>query len=185
MRPTGAWCSPPPVRIRRRLPPRGGRPGSGTDETRRSDAHRNNALIRWDRPEVYGIACKRTEVRERKSPFNSRRSFHDTLRELMTFLGERAGGVWLLQTVDDALGNAGRVDAMEPRSTRAPAKRKAPFHREAIQLKTLIADGIATLKVRAEKIMFPRLDWPLVNMWWPQTRKPKAAIAIDERAMKL
>lgn len=30
---------------------------------------------------------------------------------LMNLLGERAGGVWLLQTVDDALGNTGRVNA--------------------------------------------------------------------------
>ena len=41
----------------------------------------------------------------------------------------------------------------------------------AIQLKTLIADGMATRKVRNEKIMVASSDWPLTNMWWPQTRK--------------
>ena len=30
-------------------------------------------LIRWDEPEFYGVACKRKDVRERKSPFNSKR----------------------------------------------------------------------------------------------------------------
>lgn len=30
-------------------------------------------LVRWDRPEVYGAACKRIDVRERRSAFNSRR----------------------------------------------------------------------------------------------------------------
>ncbi len=30
------------------------------------------SLIRWDKPPVYGIACKRTDVRERQSIFNSR-----------------------------------------------------------------------------------------------------------------
>lgn len=30
------------------------------------------SLVRWDRPEVFGIACKRTDCRERNSPFNSR-----------------------------------------------------------------------------------------------------------------
>lgn len=29
-------------------------------------------LVRWDAPETYGIACKRTDVRERKSAFNSK-----------------------------------------------------------------------------------------------------------------
>lgn len=29
-------------------------------------------LVRWDQPEVYGVACKRVDCRERRSPFNSR-----------------------------------------------------------------------------------------------------------------
>jgi adenine-specific DNA-methyltransferase len=29
-------------------------------------------LVRWDRPEVFGVACKRVDVRERQSVFNSR-----------------------------------------------------------------------------------------------------------------
>jgi adenine-specific DNA-methyltransferase len=33
------------------------------------------SLVRWDKPEVYGLACKRTDVRERGSAFNSRRRF--------------------------------------------------------------------------------------------------------------
>ena len=30
------------------------------------------SLVLWDKPEVYGIACKRVDVRERKSVFNSK-----------------------------------------------------------------------------------------------------------------
>ncbi len=30
------------------------------------------SLVLWDKPETYGIACKRVDCRERKSPFNSR-----------------------------------------------------------------------------------------------------------------
>ena len=30
------------------------------------------SLVRWDKPEVYGVACKRTDCRERRSLFNSR-----------------------------------------------------------------------------------------------------------------
>lgn len=29
-------------------------------------------LVRWDAPEVYGVACKRIDVQQRKSPFNSK-----------------------------------------------------------------------------------------------------------------
>jgi adenine-specific DNA-methyltransferase len=47
------------------------------------------SLIRWDRPEVYGIACKRTEVRERRSPFNSRRRCTEALRELIDRIDAR------------------------------------------------------------------------------------------------
>ena len=50
----------------------------------------------------------------------------------------------------------------------------------ASQLKTLIADGIDTRKVSALKIMLASADWPLVNMWWPQTRKLRTAIATLE-----
>ena len=44
------------------------------------------SLVRWDRPPVYGVACKRTDVRERKSPFNSRRRCAGALRELLDTL---------------------------------------------------------------------------------------------------
>ena len=47
----------------------------------------------------------------------------------------------------------------------------------AVQLKTLIADGIATTKLRNENTNAAYIDWPLVNMWWPQTRNPNSAIA--------
>jgi adenine-specific DNA-methyltransferase len=30
------------------------------------------SLVRWDRPSVYGVACKRVDCRERKSDFNAR-----------------------------------------------------------------------------------------------------------------
>ncbi len=40
-------------------------------------------LIRWDAPEVYGVACKRTDCRERKSVFNSKRLIKDSLAEVI------------------------------------------------------------------------------------------------------
>ena len=40
-------------------------------------------LVRWDAPEVYGIACKRVDCRERRSPFNSRREFPAAFARLL------------------------------------------------------------------------------------------------------
>ncbi|MGE3107477.1 MAG: DNA adenine methylase [Phycisphaerales bacterium] len=41
------------------------------------------SLVRWDKPEVYGVACKRVDVRERASALNSRRRFPDMFREVL------------------------------------------------------------------------------------------------------
>jgi len=41
------------------------------------------SLVRWDRPEVYGIACKRIDVRQRQSIFNSRPQFAGIMRRLL------------------------------------------------------------------------------------------------------
>jgi adenine-specific DNA-methyltransferase len=41
------------------------------------------SLVRWDKPEVYGVARKRVDVRERPSPFNSRRQCRDELRRIL------------------------------------------------------------------------------------------------------
>lgn len=42
------------------------------------------SLVLWDKPEVYGIANKRIDVRDRKSSYNSRREFLETFRDLLT-----------------------------------------------------------------------------------------------------
>ena len=36
-------------------------------------------LVLWDKPEFYGVACKRIDCRTRKSDFNSKRRFRDAL----------------------------------------------------------------------------------------------------------
>ena len=41
------------------------------------------SLVRWDKPECYGVACKRTDVRERSSRFNSKRQFEDALADVL------------------------------------------------------------------------------------------------------
>jgi len=40
-------------------------------------------LVLWDKPEVYGVACKRIDCRERNSAFNSRRQFRAAFQTLL------------------------------------------------------------------------------------------------------
>ncbi|MBP6964359.1 MAG: DNA adenine methylase [Armatimonadetes bacterium] len=41
------------------------------------------SLVRWDKPPVYGVACKRIDCRQRQSVFNSRPRFADAMRRLL------------------------------------------------------------------------------------------------------
>jgi adenine-specific DNA-methyltransferase len=41
------------------------------------------SLVRWDKPEVYGIACKRIDCRDYDSPFNSKPRIREALRALV------------------------------------------------------------------------------------------------------
>lgn len=41
------------------------------------------SLVRWDKPDVYGVACKRVDCRERRSTFNSRPRFAAAFRDLL------------------------------------------------------------------------------------------------------
>jgi adenine-specific DNA-methyltransferase len=46
-------------------------------------------LVRWDRPAVFGVACKRTDVQQRKSEFNSRQRCRDALAALVATVRAR------------------------------------------------------------------------------------------------
>lgn len=41
------------------------------------------SLVRWDKPAVYGVACKREDVRARRSAFNSRRGCREAMRAVV------------------------------------------------------------------------------------------------------
>lgn len=43
-------------------------------------------LVKWDQPEVYGIACKRVDCRERRSPFNSKPGFKNAFAAVLEAL---------------------------------------------------------------------------------------------------
>jgi hypothetical protein len=60
-----------------------------------------------------------------------------------------------------------------------------PLYRVAVQLKIFTAVGTAMRKEIKEKTMLAYIDWPVVNRWCPQTRKPRRAIARLEKATKV
>jgi adenine-specific DNA-methyltransferase len=47
------------------------------------------SLIRWDKPPVYGVACKRVDVQQRKSPFNSKPQAFEALQDVIKALKAR------------------------------------------------------------------------------------------------
>src|SRR6516162_7099141 len=56
-----------------------------------------------------------------------------------------------------------------------------PLYKVAIQLKIVIAAGIATRKVKNENTRLAYVDCPLTNRCWPQPRKPSTAMATLEK----
>ena len=62
-----------------------------------SNYHVWETLVRWDEPATYGVACKRTDCRTRKSPYNSKRAAAAALEDLLGAL--RAP--WLLVSFND------------------------------------------------------------------------------------
>ncbi|MCX7993154.1 MAG: DNA adenine methylase [Fimbriimonadales bacterium] len=43
-------------------------------------------LVRWDKPETYGVACKRVDVQQRRSPFNQRTQAHQAMAQLISVI---------------------------------------------------------------------------------------------------
>jgi len=62
-----------------------------------SNYHVWETLVRWDAPEQYGVAGKRIDCRERKSPYNSRRTAPAALAELLGALA----APWLIVSFND------------------------------------------------------------------------------------
>jgi adenine-specific DNA-methyltransferase len=54
-------------------------------------------LVRGDRPEHYGVACKRADCRTRKSAYNSRRAAWTALSDLL----DRLATPWVIVSVSD------------------------------------------------------------------------------------
>lgn len=66
------------------------------------------SLVRWDKPLVYGTACKRLDCRDRTSAFNSKRLFIQAFREIVSSLKAR----WVIVSFNNE-GFLSRSDAEE------------------------------------------------------------------------
>lgn len=47
------------------------------------------SLVLWDKPEVYGVACKRVDCKDRKSPFNSKPNAKEALSQVIRLCSSR------------------------------------------------------------------------------------------------
>jgi adenine-specific DNA-methyltransferase len=82
-------------------------------------------LVRWDKPPVYGVACKRIDCRERKSDFNSRRAFLGAMERLIALLRCKVlvvsfndEGFLSREKMESLLRTRGRVSVVERDSKR-------------------------------------------------------------------
>jgi adenine-specific DNA-methyltransferase len=78
------------------------------------------SLALWDKPEFYGVACKRLDVRERKSPFNSKKRVLVGLKEVVEkskfntcIMSYNNEGHLKIEQVVDVLTNYGEVSLLE------------------------------------------------------------------------
>jgi adenine-specific DNA-methyltransferase len=71
------------------------------------------SLVRWDKPLVYGVAMKRTDVRERSSPFNRRGQIEAALDEVVQTV--RAQTLLVSYSDEGFLGREALVAILERR----------------------------------------------------------------------
>lgn len=82
------------------------------------------SLIRWDKPEVYGIACKRTDCRERTSVFNSKPRAEGAMKSLLESIRARSlvisfsnegylGRTYMEETLAGLWGGSAKVTTIE------------------------------------------------------------------------
>jgi adenine-specific DNA-methyltransferase len=86
----------------------------------RGNYHIWETLVRWDKPAVYGTACKRVDCRERSSPFNSRPRFKPAMAELIAairapviVLSFSDEGYMARAEIEDLLAARGHVAVIE------------------------------------------------------------------------
>jgi len=102
------------------------------------------SLVRWDKPEVYGVAMKRTDVRERGSRFNRKGAFDEALRTVV----ERLRARWLLAS----FSNEG---FLPPAEVAAILATRGPVTRIVIPYRRYVGARIGIYNPRGEKVGTP------------------------------
>jgi len=102
------------------------------------------SLVRWDKPEVYGVAMKRTDVRERGSLFNRKGTFDQALRTVVERLRVR----WLMVS----FSNEGFLPTAEVAAILAT---RGPVTRVEIPYRRYVGARIGIYNPRGEKVGTP------------------------------
>jgi adenine-specific DNA-methyltransferase len=102
------------------------------------------SLVRWDKPEVYGVAMKRTDVRERGSRFNRKGTIDEALRTVV----ERLRARWLLVSFSDE-------GFLSPSEITAILSTRGPVTRVVIPYRRYVGARIGIYNPRGEKVGTP------------------------------
>jgi adenine-specific DNA-methyltransferase len=102
------------------------------------------SLVRWDKPEVYGVAMKRTDVRERASPFNRRGQIERSFREVVDAVRAR----WLLVSFSDE-------GYLAPEMVRAALAARGPVLQIEMAYRRYIGHRIGIYNLQGEKVGTP------------------------------
>jgi len=98
-------------------------------------------LVRWDRPEVYGVACKRIDCRERTSPFNRRREIKGAMAALLAAIDAR----WIVVSFNNE-GYISREEMIELLSSQGEVTVREVAHNRYVGAK------IGIYNLRGEKV---------------------------------
>jgi len=102
------------------------------------------SLVRWDKPEVYGVAMKRIDVRARVSPFNRRGEIEGAFRELLETVRAR----YLLVSFNDE-------GYLSPATLRALLAGHGGVEEASIEHRRYIGHQIGVYNLRGERVGTP------------------------------
>lgn len=107
----------------------------------RSNYHIWETLVRWDRPEVYGVARKRTDCKTEKSAFNSRVKIATALEEVLNAL-----------TVDRVIVSFNNEGYLDRSAIETMLSRRGSVHTLALDYKRYVGAQIGIHNLQGQKV---------------------------------
>jgi adenine-specific DNA-methyltransferase len=101
-------------------------------------------LVRWDKPDTYGIARKRTDCRERQSQFNAKKTFANTLVRLLQTTRAK--------TIILSFSNEGYVTQPQLETLLKETFPTRPFRRKSINYKRYVGAQIGIYNPAGKKV---------------------------------